>query len=171
MRERIRHTNRIRGLLFGQGITNYNLLHKNRRQRLGELRTGDGRPLPARLKAEIFREIDRLELVLCQITEVEAERDEMLRPARASSPAALLMRLKGIGAEFAAVLSLEGLFRPCKVRFLMPAEPQIRSPFSHGWHHNPSSLRSSGSGGRIHTVWRHLAATVCDGPPARIQRG
>jgi transposase len=24
LRERIRHTNRIRGLLFGQGITNYN---------------------------------------------------------------------------------------------------------------------------------------------------
>jgi transposase len=31
LRERIRHTNRIRGLLFGQGITNYNPLHKKRR--------------------------------------------------------------------------------------------------------------------------------------------
>src|SRR5215471_15971649 len=28
LQERIRHTNRIRGLLFGQGITNYNPLHK-----------------------------------------------------------------------------------------------------------------------------------------------
>src|SRR3954454_2314466 len=28
LRERIQHTNRIRGLLFGQGITNYNPLHK-----------------------------------------------------------------------------------------------------------------------------------------------
>jgi transposase len=26
LRERLRHTNRIRGLLFGQGITNYNPL-------------------------------------------------------------------------------------------------------------------------------------------------
>src|SRR5438105_8157963 len=42
LRERIRHTNRIRGLLFGQGITNYNPLHKNRRKGLEELRTGDG---------------------------------------------------------------------------------------------------------------------------------
>jgi transposase len=67
--------------------------------------------MPAHLKAEILREIDRLELVLRQISEVEAERDEMLRPAQASSPAALLMRLKGIGAEFASVLYLEGLFR------------------------------------------------------------
>jgi transposase len=110
LRERIRHTNRIRGLLFGQGITNYNPLRKNRRKCLEELRTGDGRSVPARLKAEILREIDRLELVLRQISEVEAERDEMLQPAEACSPAALLMQLKGIGAEFATVLYLEGLF-------------------------------------------------------------
>src|SRR5438045_6930029 len=108
LRERIRHTNRIRGLLFGQGITNYKPLHKNRREGLGKLRTGDGHPVPVHLKAEILREIDRLELVLRQINEVEAERDEMLRPGQASSPAALLMRLKGIGPEFAAVLYLEG---------------------------------------------------------------
>src|ERR1700736_6200082 len=81
LRERIQHTNRIRGLLFGQGITNYNPLHKNRRECLEELQTGDGRSLPTHVKAEILREIDRLELVLRQISEVEAERDEMLRPA------------------------------------------------------------------------------------------
>jgi transposase len=74
-------------------------------------KTGHGRPLPARLKAEILREIDRLELVLRQIGEVKAERDGMLRSAEANSPAVLLMRIKGIGAEFAAVLYLEGLFR------------------------------------------------------------
>ena len=50
LRERIQHTNRIRGLLFGQGITNYNPLHKKRRECLEELRTGDGRSLPAHLK-------------------------------------------------------------------------------------------------------------------------
>src|SRR5947209_12575249 len=80
LRERIRHTNRIRGLLFGQGITNYNPLHKNRRKDLEELRTGDGHPVPVHLKAEILREIDRLELVLRRINEVEAERDEMQGP-------------------------------------------------------------------------------------------
>ena len=40
-----------------------------------------------------------------------------------------------------------------------------------GWHHNPSFSRSSGSGGRVHPVFRHITATVCNGPPARIQRG
>src|ERR1700731_1383426 len=51
LRERIQHTNRIRGLLFGQGITNYNPLHKNRRECLEELRTGDGHPVPVHVKA------------------------------------------------------------------------------------------------------------------------
>jgi hypothetical protein len=64
--------------LFGQGIADYNPLNKNRRESLEELRTGDGRSVPARLKAEILREIDRLELVLLQISEVEAERDEII---------------------------------------------------------------------------------------------
>jgi transposase len=106
-----RRISRIRGLLFGQGITNYNPLHKNRREGLEQLRTGDGRSVPAHLKSAILREIDRLELVLRQIGEVETERDEMLQLTQPSSPAALLMRLKGIGAEFASVLYLEGLFR------------------------------------------------------------
>jgi transposase IS116/IS110/IS902 family protein len=136
LRERIRHTNRIRGLLFGQGITNYNPLHKKRREYLKELRTGDGRSLPAHLKAEILREIDRLELVLRQISEVEAERDEMLRPAKASSPVALLMRLKGIGAEFATVLYLEGLFRHFENRRQLAAYAGL-APSPWKWQHRP----------------------------------
>jgi transposase len=136
LRERIRHTNRIRGLLFGQGITNYNPLHKSRRECLQELRTGDGRSLPARLKAEILREIDRLELVLRQISEVEAERDEMLRPAEASSPAAaLLMQLKGIGAEFATVLYLEGLFPPFRQPTTVGSLCRLGSQPMEEWQH------------------------------------
>src|SRR6267378_3598968 len=100
-REDCRRVSRERATLLRERI-----LHKNRRECLEELRTGDGRSLPTHVKAEILREIDRLELVLRQIGEVEAERDEILRPAEASSPAALLMRLKGIGAEFAPCSTL-----------------------------------------------------------------
>ena len=52
LRERVRHVNRIKGLLSSQGITDFEPLHKDRRIRLDALRTGDGRPLPPRLKAE-----------------------------------------------------------------------------------------------------------------------
>ena len=68
--ERVKHVNRIKGLLFAQGITDYEPLPRNRRERLEELRTGDGRPLPPHLKAQIGRELDRLELALQQIKSV-----------------------------------------------------------------------------------------------------
>src|SRR5713226_9430689 len=61
--ERIEHVNRIKGLLFAQGIFDYQPLRRNRRERLEDLKTGDGRPLPPHLKAQISRELDRLESV------------------------------------------------------------------------------------------------------------
>jgi hypothetical protein len=68
----------IKGLLFAQGIGDYEPLHRDRRSRLDALTTGDGRPLPVHLKAQISRELDRLELLLEQIKAVEAERDHLL---------------------------------------------------------------------------------------------
>ena len=49
--ERVEHVNRIKGLLFAQGISDYEPLLRKRRERLEELRTGDGRLLPEHLKA------------------------------------------------------------------------------------------------------------------------
>ncbi|MER9600564.1 IS110 family transposase, partial [Mesorhizobium sp. M0244] len=110
--ERVRHVNRIKGLLFSQGVSGYEPLRRDRRKQLAALQTGDGRPLPAHLKAQIGRELDRLELLLEQIKAVEAERDAMLAAAQAVSPApAMLLNLKGIGPEFAIVLWSEGLSR------------------------------------------------------------
>jgi transposase len=115
LQERVRHVNRIKGLLAGQGITGYEPLRKDRRTRLEALRTGDGRPLPARLKAGLLREVERLELLQRQIAEVEAERDAEIdaEPAAGAgpSPVALLARLKAIGPQIAAVLYHEGLCR------------------------------------------------------------
>ncbi|MBB5578069.1 MULTISPECIES: IS110 family transposase [Rhizobium] len=114
--ERVRHVNRVKGLLFAQGVSGYQPLRKDRRQRLEELQTGDGRELPKHLKAQINRELDRLELLLEQISTVESERNSLLstceQPAvEATSPAAMLLSLKGVGAEFAAVLWTEALSR------------------------------------------------------------
>ena len=111
--ERVQHVNRIKGLLFAQGIGDYEPLHRDRRTRLDALATGDGRPLPVHLKAQISRELDRLELLLEQIKAVETERDHLLACAEEAvgvQPARLLP-LKGIGQEAAAVLWSEGLFR------------------------------------------------------------
>jgi len=113
--ERIQHVNRIKGLLFSQGVSDYEPLRRNRRQRLDELKTGDGRPLPPHLKRQINRELDRLELLLGQIKTVEAERDALFAPTaktdQTPAPQAILIGLRGIGPEFAAILWSEGLYR------------------------------------------------------------
>jgi transposase len=113
--ERTRHTNRIRGMLMAEGIADYDPLHRDRRDRLEALRTADGRCVPPYLKARILREVERIEVLLRQIAEVEAERDALLRAEEAAAApettAGLLMKLKGIGAEFASVLWFEAFFR------------------------------------------------------------
>ncbi|MFV3078131.1 IS110 family transposase [Niveispirillum fermenti] len=110
--ERVGHVNRIKGLLYSHGAGAYEPVRRDRRERLEELHTGDGRPLPPHLKAQISRELDRLELVLAQIKAIEQARTEMLTAeARAFPGAALLLGLKGIGADAAAVLWGEGLCR------------------------------------------------------------
>jgi transposase len=110
--ERIRYVNRIKGLLMSQGITGYEPLRRDRRQHLAELTTCDGRRLPPRLQSEILRTLDRLDLVLRQLTEVEDARDALLNSGEGiNTPAARLMQLRGIGPETATVLWLEGLFR------------------------------------------------------------
>jgi transposase len=109
--ERVRHVNRIKGLLFAQGVGDYEPMRRDRRARLEALRTGDGRELPCRLKTQILRELDRLELLLDQIKAIEAERDALIATDEAAAPAAMLMQLKGVGPEFGAVLWSECLFR------------------------------------------------------------
>jgi len=123
--ERVRHVNRIKGLLATQGVFAFIPLRQDRRKRLEQLRRWDGQPLPPRLKAQLLRELDRLELIISQIATVEAERDRILqanqaetegatRRARAEpavSPGPLLLRLRSIGPEFASVLALEAFYR------------------------------------------------------------
>jgi len=115
--ERITHVNRIKGLLFSQGISDYAPLRRDRRSRLETLRTGDGRELPSHLRAQIGRELDRIELLLEQIKAVEAERDALLaarKPAgeeAAPDTVTMLLALKGVGANFASVLWSEAFYR------------------------------------------------------------
>jgi transposase len=81
--------------------------------------TGDGRAMPAHLKAQISRELDRLELLLAQIKAIEVERDALLATAdkatsvevAALQPVAMLLALRGIGPDFTSVLWSEGLNR------------------------------------------------------------
>ena len=113
LKERIRHTNRVKGLLSGQGVRDYNPLRRDRLERLEALRTGDGRELPPMLKAEIRRELERIALVTMQLAAVERARDALIRTQaeERNNPAAQLLKLKSLGPEFASLLWLETFFR------------------------------------------------------------
>ncbi len=113
--ERVKIVNRIKGLLFCQGVVGFEPIKRDRRKCFEELRTGDGQPLRPHLKAEIGRMLDRIELILVQMKAIEATRDELIASAPAEHDAlvsaASLMQLKGIGPDFAEVLWAEGLYR------------------------------------------------------------
>jgi transposase len=116
--ERTRHVNRIKGLLATQGISGFEPIRQDRRKRFEALRRWDGQPLPARLKSELLRELDRLELVIAQTAIIEAERNSALDEKQTAEPAASvdsvgahLIRLKGVGPEIASVLRLEAFRR------------------------------------------------------------
>jgi transposase len=116
--ERIQHVNRIKGLLFSQGGGDYEPLRRDRRRALERVGAGDGRALGANLKAQIGRELDRLELLLGQIAAIEAERDAMLAKeaeaaaAKGAPPRVkMLLDLRGLGAEAVAKLWTEAFYR------------------------------------------------------------
>jgi transposase len=114
--ERVQHVNRIKGLLAIHGIYDYQPLRLDRMQQLEQLRIADGRTLPPRLKAEILRELQRLELVLGMIKTIEAERDAIasakIEPEHGSAKKIqYLAKIKSIGPEFATTLVGEVFFR------------------------------------------------------------
>lgn len=120
--ERVRPVNRMKGLLLSQGIRDYEPKRPNRRERLTELRTGDGRALGHNLKHQLERMLDRLELLLAQMKAIEEARLELAEQCVAPSASenatvstvnagSLLMKIRGIGPEFASVMVAEGLFR------------------------------------------------------------
>ena len=121
--ERNRLSNRIGGLLANQGIVGFQPMQKDAAAVLETLRTGCGQPLMANLKASIARMLQRLALLKEQIKAVEAERDRLLRVVAAEAAAddaaatedvamaRQLLRLRGIGPEFATVLHAECLYK------------------------------------------------------------
>jgi transposase len=110
VRERTAHINRIKGLLFGQGIRGINVKARYKSLKPAALVTGDGRALPERLGREITREIERLAQVQAQIVEIECERDQA--PCAATERKRHdLLRLKGIGPTFSAILAREVYYR------------------------------------------------------------
>ncbi len=113
--ERRSLANQIDGLLATLGISGYKPLRRDRRVRLAELRTPEGMALPANAVARIERMLDRLELVMKQIADLEAARDAVVTKEAAEGEAEelirILVQLKAIGPELATLLVWEAYIR------------------------------------------------------------
>lgn len=108
IRERTAHINRIKGLLFAQGIRGVEPKLRRTRIDFSALKTAEGHRLPERLRRELEREYARLLLIETQLSAVEKERDK----ADAQDPTIerkrqLLCALPGIGGTSAAILARE----------------------------------------------------------------
>jgi transposase len=106
-RDRTRVTNRIRSLLFAQGICLSEL--RALPSRLGKLRLYNGEPLPARLRERIEHEWEKVEHLTQQIRSLLAERRKQMKsaPDAGSECARKLFRLRAIGVNAAWLYSLE----------------------------------------------------------------
>ncbi|MER9217195.1 transposase [Mesorhizobium sp. M0663] len=119
--EQTRLINRIKAILARFGVRSFRLSLRQAADRLESIRTAEGTPLPDNTRAELYRFLERLNLVRAQIRAIEQERLRRLAaaPAAANGPHAmvrLLARIIGIGVETADMLVNEMLSRKLRDR-------------------------------------------------------
>jgi transposase len=104
---RTEHTNRIKGLLAGLGLSVR--IDAEFLQRLEGLRQWDGTELPSGLRQRLLREFERRQLVGRQIHDLEAQRTREIRDPETpqGEQVRLLLKLKGIGENAAWLLVRE----------------------------------------------------------------
>ena len=123
VKERTSHGNRVKGLLFAQGVRDFDPTAPDRLKRLAEL------SIPPKLRAELIRECRRLAALTADIAEVEAEMAAAVvasrkaktnaaaaPPNRVQSQIVQLFKLKGIGVHFSTVLGGEVYYRTFRNR-------------------------------------------------------
>jgi transposase len=112
VQERVRIENRIAALLATQGIRGRPSL-RSWDADIRALRTGDGHPLLTHLVAELNRLRRLLSLTLEMIRELDAVREQALEAQHdsASRTVKALCTIRGIGVNFASVLTREVFYR------------------------------------------------------------
>ncbi len=158
IRARVAIVNRIEAVLTVLGAGEYNPLRRDCRERLGQLRTGLGRPLPPHARAQIERLLDRLDLVRKQVAELEAERDRVIEGEAAGRVERMiqqLARVRGIGVQTATVLVHEAFVRSFRnARALGAYAGLTGTPYSSGGTQREQGISKDGN--------RRLRATLVE---------
>jgi transposase len=106
--------NRMKSTLVMLGIAGFNIKLRYARQKLAALRTPNGEPIPPNTLQELYRDLERLELIKKQIKSIEQARVQRLKaePNHGTNPLVLMLaQVLGHGLETADLLVHEVLMR------------------------------------------------------------
>lgn len=162
--ERTRAINRMKGAMTRLGIRGFRPTLRKAAERLEELRTPNGEPVPPNTQAELKRDMARLRLVKDQIKAIETTREQQLAaaPEQGTHPMIrLLARVMGIGIETADMLVHEVLSRDLRDRRAVARFAGLTgSPDESGKRRREKGLAKAGSArvrrGMIQLAWRWL---------------
>lgn len=162
--ERTRIGNRMKSALARLGIRGFKPGLRRAAERLAQLHTPEGVPLPPNTLAELRRDLARWRVIHDQIAEIEATRVERLRqqPDAARHPMILLLaRVVGIGIETADMLVQEVLSRQLRDRRAVARYGGLTgSPEESGARRREKGLARAGNArvrrGMLQLAWRFL---------------
>jgi len=162
--ERTRIINRMKACLVRFGIRNFKPTLRKAPERLNQLWTPEGDPLPPNTLAELRRDMARLRFIIDQINEIEAARLLRLEQARVEGPTAmvrLLARVIGVGIETADMLVHEILSRDLRDRRAVARYAGLTgAPDESGSKRREKGLAKAGNArvrrGMIQLAWRFL---------------
>ena len=162
--EQTRIVNRMKAALIRLGIRSFNPKLKKAAERLEDLRTPEGEPIPPNTLAELRRDMERRHLIRDQIRQIEDARLQRIERAPSDRPHAmvrLLARVIGIGIETADMLVQEVLSRTMRDRRAVARYAGLTgAPDESGAKRREKGLARSGNHrvrrGMIQLAWRFL---------------
>lgn len=156
-KERTAHTNRITSLLILHGVKMR--VGGGFLEQLDQVRLWDGKKLGHRIKKEILREYERLELIKAQLAELEQEKQQMLESGSVQTKyVEALQKFKGIGPVSSWVLVYEffGWRQFANVKQVGAAAGLTPTPYDSGGSTKEQGISKAGNR-RVRSVMIELA--------------
>jgi transposase len=149
-RERRSIVNKIDGILATLGVKGYKALRRDRREQLNCALQPGGDPIPQKARARIERLLDRLDLVLKLIDQVESARDAVLKKDTPADEAERMIRsltnLRSIGPDIATLLVREAFVRQFRNRRALAGYVGLGgTPFSSGGSEREQGIGKDGN--------------------------
>jgi transposase len=160
VRDRLAIENRIENLLCVHGVSGFKPRLKKAEENVEQLRTFEGKALPAKMMDELRRLLAVHRLLTEQLAAIETARDQVIiaaDPNREERMIQLLVHIYGLGAETATTLVREVFCRPFKDRRAIAAFVGLTgTPFKSGGTDREQGISKNGNP-RVRAALQQLA--------------